>query len=194
MNFLKLVLAASMVLGCASSPGPRAAQGASTPDADSDRAVALVSYRGRRLMVSGALPPSNLRAVSAFGVSQVIDLRTATEPGQAEEVAIVHGAGMSYVHFPVDGPEALNEARARALAQAIMERSGHAVIHCSTGNRAAALLAMTHYFVDDFTIAASLEVLESTGFTRLAPKVRQVLEAHCRGLSPEEQATRGCAD
>lgn len=88
---------------------------------------------------------------------------------------------MKFVSIPVPGPEGLTEANARALSRALDERDAlPAVVHCSIGQRAAALLGLEAFVVDRKSPEASIEYAKRLGLTKLEPTLRERIAAICK--------------
>ena len=83
-----------------------------------------------------------LAAAAASGFKAVIDLRGPNEDRGMDEKATVEGLGMSYISLPVEGADGVTYGNASALDKLLSEIQGPVLIHCSSGNRAGALLAL----------------------------------------------------
>lgn len=81
-------------------------------------------------------------AAAAAGYRAVIDLRGAQEVRGLDEQATVEGLGMSYTTLPVEGGAGVTYRNAAALDRLLGELPRPVLIHCSSGNRAGALLAL----------------------------------------------------
>lgn len=91
--------------------------------------------------VASGGPPSlaTVAELPARGYGMVIDLRTAQEPGVAEERAVAEAAGLRYVHIPVRGV-GFDLADAQRLLDALDSApAGAVLLHCRSGGRAGAL-------------------------------------------------------
>lgn len=108
------------------------------------------------------------------GYTAVIDLRGATESRGFDEAEVVEALGMSYLPLPISGTAAINFENAAELQRLIEAQQGPVLIHCGSGNRVGALLALAEALDgadDDDAIAAG----KDGGLTRLEPVVRQRL-------------------
>lgn len=125
----------------------------------------------------------------ALGVGTVINLRPAAELAGRDEAAEVRAAGLGYVSLPIAGPDAITAANARALSDAIAaaSASGKVLVHCSSGNRAGALLALAAH-VQGMSPENALALGKAAGLTGLEPVVRARL-----GLQPAPCATGDAA-
>lgn len=139
-------------LACATSAAQTASTGTQTaqdaPVADSARMPAgLAAVPGIRqpkpgLYTAGQPESAQWRGVADAGVTTVIDLRPDAETEGRDERAEVDAAGMRYVNIPVAGAGDINDANADALAQALRDADGPVLVHCASGNRVGALLAI----------------------------------------------------
>ncbi len=125
-------------------------------------------------VLSGGQPTvEQLEAAGRAGFKTVINLRAAGEPGTRESE--VEAAGMHYVELPIAGTEAISEANARALAAALEEAEHPVLLHCGSGNRVGALLALKAFHVDGMSAEEALQYGLDSGLTRLEPVVRKAL-------------------
>ena len=138
---------------------------------------------GRRLsetLVTGGQPDdATLERAAEAGVTTVISLRQPSEPGFEEEKAKVEALGMTFVSIPVAGAEGVTEENASAVDQALEEADGEVMLHCGSGNRVGALLALRAFHVDDASAEEALTLGREAGLTRLEDVVRQHFEAWC---------------
>mgnify|MGYP001820122718 CR=1 FL=1 len=140
---------------------------------------ARVSEQG--ILVGGQPSLEQLEAIQRAGYHTVISLRAESEAGDEGEKARVQRLGMKFVSIPVPGPEGLTEANARALSRALDERDAlPAVVHCSIGQRAAALLGLEAFVVDRKSPEASIEYAKRLGLTKLEPILRERIAAICK--------------
>lgn len=89
----------------------------------------------------GAGRPSDdaVAALKARGFRTVIDLRTAGEPGVAEEKAAVEAQGLRFVSVPVSG--GAFSAKDVDAVQAALDaaKDGPVLLHCASANRVGAV-------------------------------------------------------
>ncbi|MDI1303211.1 MAG: protein tyrosine phosphatase family protein [bacterium] len=134
---------------------------------------------GSGLCTGGRPRPEHLQAAARRGVRTVINLCPPAEAVDYDEAALVTKLGMHYVNIPVAGPADLTLENARLLAAAMAEAGpGHPVLlHCASGNRAGALLALKAHSIDLLPPAEALELGRRAGLTALEPFVRQLIGA-----------------
>ncbi len=108
------------------------------------------------------------------GYAAVIDLRTDGEDRGFDEQAVVKGLGMDYLSMPI-GSDGISFENARALDKLLSGYDQPVLIHCASGNRVGALLALRASLngADD---ASAMELGKQGGLTRLEPKVREALD------------------
>lgn len=162
---VSLLLAAALASGCAHAPDAAAA----APE------VALLQPLPG-LYTAGQPAAADWAAIKARGVRTVINLRTPGELQGRDEAAEVRAAGLRYLEIPVAGADGINPANARALHDALAPAHGGGVlVHCASGNRAGALLALEQRDFDGVAPERALEIGKSAGVTGLEGKLRQAL-------------------
>jgi protein tyrosine phosphatase (PTP) superfamily phosphohydrolase (DUF442 family) len=149
---------------------------------------ARVSERG--LLVGGQPSAEHLRAIQEAGYRVVISLRTESEPGDEGEQALVERLGMKFVSIPMAGAAGLTEENARALRKSLDERDAlPAVVHCSVGQRAAALLGLEAFVVDRASPTAAIDLAKGLGLSKLEPALRGKITELCKS-----DPSRNCED
>lgn len=126
------------------------------------------------ITTAGQPSADQLAAAAKSGVKTVIDLRALTEDRGMDERATVEKLGMSYVTLPVDGGEGVTYANATALDKLLADAKGPVLLHCATGNRVGALLALRDKLKGaDNDAALALGV--KSGLSGLKPTVEKKL-------------------
>lgn len=110
---------------------------------------------------------------AADGVKTIIDLRTAGEDRGMDEPAVVEAAGMKYVSLPVSRAD-ITFAKAAELDALLDGLDGPVVMHCGSGNRVGALMALRASLAGKSDEEA-LQVGKEYGMTSLASKVEAEL-------------------
>ena len=115
-----------------------------------------------------------LKVFSDSGYVAVIDLRGPSENRGLDEANTVATLDMQYIAFPVVGPDAISFENAQELDTVLSELDGPVLLHCGSGNRVGALLALRASLAgaDD---EQALEYGRSTGLTGLEPLVKERL-------------------
>ena len=123
---------------------------------------------------SGQPDAAALEIFAAAGYAAVIDLRTDSENRGLDERAAVESRGMEYVTLPVAGPAGVTFENAAKLDALIDRFDGPVLVHCRSGNRVGALLALRQSLKGDDN-AAAIEYGKQGGLTRLEAVVRERL-------------------
>lgn len=98
----------------------------------------------------GATTPEGVAELKKLGYASIINLREATETGAEvdAEAAAAKGAGVRYVHLPMNSAKP-DSAVADKFLKAVVEPANQPVfVHCASGNRAAALWMIKRLVVD----------------------------------------------
>jgi len=126
--------------------------------------------------VSGARQPdqSALEQIDQAGYVAVIDLRGPEEDRGIDERAAVEALGMSYIALPILGAGDVTYENANELDRLLAQFDKPVLVHCGSGNRAGALLALRAKLngADDET---ALEAGRDTGLGGLEPVVKERL-------------------
>lgn len=139
--------AALLLLAACSAPEPEQAPLAGQPLADANvpGITGLVEV-GPRVLLGGQPTPEGLQNARHAGVTLVINMRPESELAFNER-QVVESLGMEYLNIPVT-LQTLDDARVEAFIARVrdlrLEAGGaeRVLVHCSSGNRVAALWAM----------------------------------------------------
>jgi uncharacterized protein (TIGR01244 family) len=129
------------------------------------------------LVCGGQPTASQLAAAKEQGVTTIINLRPASEMAACgfDEAAQVAGLGLTYVQIAVAGPGDINALNASALHAAVEAASGSVMIHCASGTRGGALLALAQRRHHGKSAEEALAFGRAAGLTALEAFVRGVL-------------------
>jgi len=175
-------LAPPPALLAAEAPAQTApAQAAPPPAAAAEELLPDARQPLPHLLTGGQPSAAQLEAIAAAGYRTVIDLRPEGEPGAPpDEPERVAALGLRYVRIPVAGAGDLTADNARALDALLDQEAVYpVVIHCGSGNRVGALLALHAAKLEGAAPEAALALGLDAGLTRLEPAVRELL-----GLPP----------
>jgi protein tyrosine phosphatase (PTP) superfamily phosphohydrolase (DUF442 family) len=170
--------ALSATVALAQAPEPPAD---SHPSAEAVAEAAALLPAGRAPLpgvITGGQPDAGqLAALAEAGYRTVVDLRSAAEPyPRDEEATALESLGVAYISIPVSGAEGLTRENARAIAAVLADEEAYPLaIHCGSGNRVGALLALEAAWVDGLPPEAALALGLDAGLTGLEPKVRELL-------------------
>ena len=160
------------------SPAP--VQAAPAQSAPASAQPASQWHQPRPGLYTGGQPsPADWAALKARGVTMVVNLRPDAEMAGRNEAAEVTAAGMAYVGIPVAGADAIDADNARRLWTLLKVNGAPAFVHCASGNRAGALLALGAAQSGGMAPESALEFGRKAGLTSLEPVVRERL-----GLPP----------
>jgi uncharacterized protein (TIGR01244 family) len=128
------------------------------------------------LATGGQPDPAAWQVLAERGVATVINLRTPAEMGERDEAAEVRAAGMRYVSLPVQGAAGITMENARKLQDLLRGATGPVLIHCASGNRVGALIALG---AADAGATAEDAIAKGrvAGLTSAEARVREVLHA-----------------
>lgn len=131
------------------------------------------------LLTGGQPSREQLEAIAAAGYRTVINLRGEGE-AQPALADLARELGLRYVRLPVAGAPDLTAEKAAELGAILADRAAYPlVIHCGSGNRVGALLALEQARVESKDPQEALSIGLAAGLTSLEPTVRDLL-----GLPP----------
>ena len=131
------------------------------------------------LLTGGQPAASDWAALKAQGVTTIVNLRPRAEMADHGEAAEVAAAGMAYVELPIVGADDISPDNARRLWTLLKLSPAPVLVHCASGNRVGALLALGAARSGGMPAEAALEFGRSAGLSGLEPVVRERL-----GLPP----------
>ena len=126
---------------------------------------------------SGQPDEEALRVFADSGYSVVIDMRGPDEDrGMDDFEGAVEASGMQYLAFPVVGADQVSFETAAKLDEVLQGIDGPVLMHCGSGNRVGAVLALRQS-LNGASDEESIEFGENAGMTRLEPRVREILKS-----------------
>jgi len=126
---------------------------------------------------SGQPDEEALRVFADSGYSVVIDMRGPDENrGMDDFEGAVQAIGMEYLAFPVVGADQVSFETAAKLDEILQGIDGPVLMHCGSGNRVGAVLALRQS-LNGASDDESIQFGKDAGMTRLEPRVREVLES-----------------
>ena len=129
------------------------------------------------LLPGGQPTEADLRAAAAAGYKTVINLRPSSELPDIEESGLVQSLGMDFISIPVGGAADLSKENAHRLDRALANaQPGPVMIHCASGNRVGALLAIRAHEIEGKSAEQALEFGKAAGLTTLEDAVKQHLK------------------
>lgn len=166
---------AAVVAACAMTLPVLAAPAAPTASDNSMQPpVPNLRQPNERLLTGGQPEAAAWTHLAADGVTTVINLRPADEMSGRDEAAEVAAAGMSYRQIPVAGAAGVTAEHAAALWSAIAQSPGKVLVHCASGNRVGALLALGAA-QGGMDPQQALQFGKDAGLAGAEPRVREML-------------------
>ncbi|MDX1389124.1 MAG: protein tyrosine phosphatase family protein [Acidobacteriota bacterium] len=173
------LLSIAFLQSCGRGAGDPPASAAPTSDAAIEK-IAVIEIPNARTPAEGLLTggqPTREQIVEAAraGYGTIVNLRTDAEEGFEWEGDLVEELGMRYVQIPVAGTAGLTRENVELLTAALEAGGGPVMIHCASGNRVGAMMALKAAWVDDATPDEAIEIGRDFGMTRSEPAVREIL-------------------
>lgn len=162
-------LAAVAVVLAAASPAALAQQVTKEPVPGVTNFARLEST----VACAGATKVEAIPEIKKMGFVSIINLRQASEPGAnvEAEAAAARAAGLRYYHVPFNGQMPDPKAADQFLDAITAKGSEPAFIHCSGGNRAAAMWMIKRMVVDHWD--AERAAAEATALGMTSPVLKQ---------------------
>jgi uncharacterized protein (TIGR01244 family) len=126
------------------------------------------------LTSAGQPDAEQLALFAEAGYVAVVDLRGESENRGLDEAAAVEALGLDYVNLPVSGADSISWQNANKLEEILSSFDGPVLVHCGSGNRVGALLALSRSkngADDEEAVAYG----RAAGMTSLEPVVRSRL-------------------
>ncbi len=127
------------------------------------------------LRTGGQPTLEQLDGLPAQGVRTVIDLRADDEDRGYDEAAELQRRGLRYLRLPIAGKQDLTPANAAALKRLLQENGDGVLLHCASGNRVGALLALMAAQEERLSPAQAMALGEQAGLKSLTPVVAEKL-------------------
>ncbi|MBL4787621.1 MAG: hypothetical protein JKY60_00710 [Kordiimonadaceae bacterium] len=156
-----------------------------------DEQKILVEIRNARVTADGILTGgqptlAQLSELKKAGYTTIINLRPDAEVKRAfantndatlhfDESDAAKKLGITYISLPIGSTEDLTLQNAYALDQILKNIKGGVVLHCGSGNRVGALMALRAYHVQKKSSEVALQVGLAAGLTKLEPVVAELL-------------------
>ena len=173
MKKLILLIISSFLFGCASQatePADDAVVAISVADIRADASV----LAGKHYVSTGQPDEIILSIARDAGFVAIVDLRGEGEDRGFDEVAATEALGLRYVALPVADAADVNFENAAALGRILDEIDGPVLLHCASGNRVGALIAL-HASATGASDEDAMAAGKAAGLTRLEPVVQERL-------------------
>ena len=165
---------------CVSAPEKLSGRNAAALDRIADAGITNLQQPRPGLHTGGQPQATAWESMAAQGVRTVINLRPDAELGARDEAAEVRAAGMVYRQIPVAGVADITVDNASRLWTLLAATPGSIVVHCSSGNRVGALLAIGAATRGGMDTEAAIAFGKSAGLGSAEARVREVLAAPAR--------------
>jgi len=117
-----------------------------------------------------------VQAVADLGIEVVISLLPSSE-AKIDASQIVTKAGMIFIQVPIAGANDLTKEKVQAVTDALALTQGkNTLIHCASGNRVGAVMALKSAWVDSMPVEDALKVGQAYGLSGLNPLVQNSLQ------------------
>ncbi|MBN8895367.1 MAG: hypothetical protein J0I71_11130 [Rhodanobacter sp.] len=155
---------------------------AATPVQEALSGLPHVSFPAPHRVASGRLQASDIAALKAAGVAQVIDLSVDSETPAFDEAAAIRQAGIGYANLPIHGAGDLTRANVIRFDRLLREAGAQeTLVHCASSNRVGAMIALRAALIDGKSSEAALAEGRRWGMKSLEPAVRERLQAWSDG-------------
>jgi uncharacterized protein (TIGR01244 family) len=139
-------------------------------------ARSAVDKQVRAQLMTGGQPLADAwEHLAEAGIRTVVNLRPEHELPGRDEAQEVKAAHLTYINIPIDGPASLSRARADELWQALSHAKGGVLVHCGTGNRCGAMLALTEAWYQQRDVEEAVAFGKQAGLTGMELAVRELL-------------------
>lgn len=139
-----------------------------------------------KLHVGGQPTVETISQLRSAGISRVIDLRPDQETPDLDEKAVVEKAGLAYRSLPIAGAADLTRENVTRFSSLLEEAGDEGVLlHCASGNRVGAMLALRARWLEGKSAEESLAIGKAAGMTSLEKAVTDLLEKAADGAAPK---------
>lgn len=126
-------------------------------------------------LITGGQPSrEDLIKLKEAGVTKIINLRGPDESLPFDEKKEASALGLEYVSFPIVGATDTTSANAKKLHE-LLGNKDKVFVHCVSGNRVGALLAIKAHKIEGLSVEDSLAFGRAAGLGSLEEKVKSEL-------------------
>ena len=126
------------------------------------------------VLVGGQPSQQDLQVLANAGIKVIVNLRPLNETIPYDEASEVSRLGMTYHQIPVTEIETFTPKAASALQQ-IIALNQPCLVHCASGNRVGALIALAAYWLENTSAPEAMALGLQAGLTKLQPQVAHLL-------------------
>lgn len=130
------------------------------------------------LMIGGQPQKRDLEKIRKLGFKTVITLRPENEDANEvnfDEEAEAKKLGFNFVRIPIVDSSDLTDKNIQALDTALKMADGKAFVHCRTGNRVGAMLALRAFRIQNISYPEALALGKKAGLNTMQPDVETVM-------------------
>ena len=143
----------------------------------------------------GRITADDLSALRAAGIRHVINLAPASETPGFDEAEAARAAGMRYDPLPITGAGDLDREAVVAFDRLLQAADAPALVHCGSGNRVGALVALRAALLQGADEESAVEEGRRWGLTGLEGEVRQrIARERCVANAGRAKGGAGCDD
>ena len=135
-----------------------------------------VKVQKQELVTGGQPSLKELQLLAKSGVKTVINLRSQNEFDGFDEAAEANKLGLKYINIPVAGASGITMENAKKLDQALAQTDELTFVHCASGNRVGALIALRENLLKGNTIDESIELGKKAGLKSLESKTLETMQ------------------
>lgn len=118
----------------------------------------------------------HIQAVADQGIHVVISLLPSSE-SKVDEATLVPAAGMAFINVPIANASELTPSNVQNVADALKKVEGkNVLIHCASGNRVGAVMALKAAWIDGMSPSESVSVGQSYGLSSLSSQVKTLIK------------------
>lgn len=127
-----------------------------------------------KLVVGGQPTINDLKLLHSLGVKQVVNLRGTAEENHFDEARLLSELGVDYHTIPVTDISTFTKDCANKL-KTILALEQPTLIHCASGNRVGALIALHAFWFEECSPKDALERGVQSGLTQLKSPISQLI-------------------
>lgn len=128
------------------------------------------------LITGGQPSQADFKRLADSGVKTIINMRTEDEFDDFDQAAAAKALGITYLTFPISGKTGITKQNAIKLDGVLKQTQGKVLLHCGSGNRVGALLALRAFYVEGKSADEAITDGKAAGMTRLSKKVEKMLK------------------
>ncbi len=173
--FIAGIIAASILLSSLTNATPPENPKKTTADQET-LDIPNLSTPIKGLLVGGQPTIADISKIKEFGFTTIISLRPKDEEKREvafDEEAEVLKQGIKFIRIPIADKLDLNDKKIQLLDMALAEASGKVFVHCRTGNRVGAMLALRAFKMQNISISEAIELGEKAGLNTMLEDVKE---------------------